>query len=319
MLAQFRQIQTDFFQELKRRGRSENTIKNYRTDLECFNQFLGQQNDQLDLNNFSLREVNGYDQFLHGKYNSDNSRRRRIQTLRLFFDYLLENSFIGSNPVRELGTSPKFLDIPRPALLIDIKTLWTHLLTQKPSDNQLDQLILERNQLLLCLIFGAGLTVSDLANLRVQDFLQSKDGRRVLITRERRDPYTIPLPSIFNKLIPKYLELLDKKKTDYGLAFDQFFFNANPHRILAGGLSPRGIELLLEEYRRQLKIELTAKNIRQACIFCWMCEGKRDGQIKEWLGVAPSYSLKMYRDFQQEHLYNNTFLEDLYSAYIYHH
>lgn len=316
MLNRLRQIQSDFFQELSRRGRSENTIKNYRTDLECFNQYLLALNPVFDLHNFSLKEVTGYGQFLQMRYNSDNSRRRRVQTLRIFFDYLMEKGMISSNPVRELGTSPKFLDIPRPALLIDIKTLWTHLLLTQKDSSGLEKLIILRNQLLLSLIFCGGLTVSDLSGLLVSGILQSKDGMRVLITRERRDPYSIPLPSIISKILESYIPLLDQLKNLYGIDFPQLLFNANPHRILSGGLSPRGIELILEEYRKTLEINLTPKNIRQACIFCWMTSGKRDGQIKEWLGVAPSYGLGNYRNFQKEYLYTDTFLEDLHRSYL---
>lgn len=313
---QLNQLQSDFFQELKKRGRSENTVKNYRTDLECFNLFLKEQNPHYDIAQFSLKEVTNYGLFLQAKYQADNSRRRRVQTLRIFFDFLLEKGIIGSNPVRELGTSPKFLDIPRPAPLIDIKTLWTHLLTQEKESEELEKLSIMRNQLILVLIYCGGLTVSDLSQLSQHSILRDKDGLRVLITRERRDPYTIPLPPIMEVLLKKYSDLLMNKKQQFGMDFSQLLFNANPHRILSGGLSPRGIELILEEYRRQLDINITPKNIRQACIFCWMTDGKRDGQIKEWLGVAPSYGLKHYRDFQQEHLYTARFLEDLYHAYL---
>lgn len=315
MLTKFKEIQDDFINELGRKGRSQNTLKNYKTDLECFNQFLEKQSKVIDLDKFNLKEMNGYDLYLQTRYPADNSRRRRIQTLRIFFDYLVEKSLVDSNPVRELGTSPKFLDIPRPAGLIDLKTLWTHMVTIEAGNADLEQLLLLRNQLMLCFIYGAALSVAELGKLKEVDILNSKEQLRVLITKERRDPYSIPLPQICKTLLPLYLELLHKKKSEYGLSFEELFFNANPHRILSGGLSPRGIEIVLEEYRKKLKIEITAKNIRQACIFCWMTEGKRDGQIKEWLGVAPSYSLKMYRDFHLEHLYSSDFLEDLYFAY----
>ena len=33
-------LQQEFLSELELKGRSKNTLKNYRTDLECFNQYL---------------------------------------------------------------------------------------------------------------------------------------------------------------------------------------------------------------------------------------------------------------------------------------
>ncbi len=309
------QLEDAFFQLLKNKGRSENTLKNYRTDLECFNQYLFGLNPDFDIKNFSLTEMKDYGNYLQGKYTSDNSRRRRIQALRIFFDFLVGEEIITSNPVREIPTSPKFLDIPRPTPFIEVKALWTHLLTTEKGKMELEKLTLIRNQLIFLFIYGAGLKVSDLANLSREHIFIDKKGPRVLISHPKRDPYTIPLPPVFEEVYKSYTPLLESKKKESLLLFNQVMFNANPHKILSGGLSPRGIELVLEDLRKRLEINLTPKSLRQACIFKWLTQGRPEGVIKEWLGMAPSYSLKNYRDFKDEFLYNETFLSDLYNYY----
>ena len=299
--------QTGFLEGLKGRGRSFNTIKNYRTDLECFNQFISSFRDSIDLSDFSIPLIEEYGSFLYKKYSSDNSRRRRVQTLRMFCDYLTLKGILSNNPVRELRPSPKFQDIPRPALLMDVKTLWMHLINEIKGKKGLQKLIFQRNQIIFLLIYGGGLKVSDLENLKMVDIIL-EDNPRVIITPPKRDPYSVPLPQIFRIVFNSYIESLNK----YGWGQEHLLFNANPYKILSGGISPRGLEKVFEEARNKLLIGPTPKSLRQACIFKWLHAGHSDGLIKEWMGVAPSYSLRPYKDFMEKYYYNEEFLVDLF-------
>ena len=309
-------LEKEFLQRLES-GRSINTIKNYKTDLECFNRFLKNTQNNLKIDHFTIVEITDYDRYLHHKYKSDNSRRRRIQTLRIFFDFLVEKQIFPNNPVRKLPTSPKFLDIPRPTSFIDIKTLWVQLLEESRSDHPMNKLLAMRNQLLVLMIYGAGLKVSDMSKLKADQLFIKPDEVRVLVTTNaKRDPYTVPLPNIFATIYPEYLQLLESLKKESNIQFDEVLFNANPYRILSGGLSARGIEVVLEELRKKLDIVLTPKSLRQACIFKWLHQRISESLIKEWLGLTPSYCLKSFRETMNDHVYGEEFLEELYKHYI---
>jgi site-specific recombinase XerD len=308
---QLETLQEQFFRDLKLKGRSINTLKNYRTDLECFNGFLRNQEHTTPLAKFNLAEVQSYGEYLDHRYSSDNSRRRRVQALRLFFDFLVQEKIFSSNPVRKLPTSPKFLDRPRPTPFIDVKTFWHSLLEESRVKDSLPKLTAMRHQVIFLLIYEGGLKVSDLAGLK-QSQLFLNDEPRVLIDHPRRDPYTIALPQYFKNICEEYLTLLKHQQKKDKQSFDQVLFNANPHRILSGGLSSRGLEMIFEDYRKRLLITLTPKSLRQACIFRWLAEGHSDSLIKEWLGLAPSYSLKPYHDHRPEIAYTSEALEDIY-------
>ncbi|RLA64446.1 MAG: hypothetical protein DRQ88_03635 [Epsilonproteobacteria bacterium] len=303
----FRNHQLGFLEGLKDLGRSFNTIKNYRTDLECFNKFIQSFRDSITLGDFNIPLVEEYGDFLHKKYSSDNSKRRRVQTLRMFCDYLTAKGILSNNPVRKLRPSPKFQDIPRPAPLIDIKTLWVHLLKEDKASKGLQQLIHKRNQIIFLLIFGGGLKVSDLESLKTANIIIDEKPR-VIINHPKRDPYSVPLPQIFRVVFNSYLESLNS----FGWGQDYLLFNANPYKILSGGISPRGLEKVFEEARNKLLIGLTPKSLRQACIFSWLHQGHTDGLIKEWMGVAPSYGLRSYKDFMDKHYYKDEFLVELF-------
>lgn len=305
-------LQADFYHILEHKGRSLNTLKNYKTDLECFNTFLERHGQSINLERFDLSFVQEYGSYLQRRYNSDNSRRRRVQALRMFFDHLVEHGHLSTNPVRKIPTSPKFLDIPRPTPFVDVKTLWIYLLEEEKQRGDLARLVALRNQVIMLLVFGGGLKVSDLAVLEESHIMVSDEGSRVLISHPKRDPYTVGLPQIFAPIYHSYHELLEKFKSKEDHSFKHLLFNANPYRILSGGLSPRGLEVVFEEIRKRLLITLTPKSLRQACIFKWLHQGHAEGLIKEWMGVAPSYSLKGYKEHQSQYLYHEDFLEEYY-------
>src|SRR5690606_19723719 len=106
----------------------------------------------------------------------------------------------------------------------------------------------------------------DIAKLSFSSVLKDKNGYRVLVEHPKRDPYSIPLPEIFNKDFQLYKTKLEERQAFEELDIGELLFNANPYRILSGGLSPRGTELFFEELRRELKTNMTAKSLRQSCI-----------------------------------------------------
>ena len=307
-------LEQKFFDLLRAQGKSANTLKNYRTDLQCFNLYLIENQKSLDISKYAIEEIQEYGKYIQNRYSSDNSRRRRIQALRIFFDFLVSEGIVPGNPVRKLPTSPKFLDIPRPSSFANIKTLWSHLLEESNNPHKMTQLLARRNQVISLLIFGAGLKVSDISKLKL-DHITLGDTPRVLVTPQKRDPYTVELPNIFNTVYKNYLALLTGAKEEGKLVFDNVLFNANPHRILSGGLSARGLEIIFEELRKKLLLEMTPKSLRQACIFKWLHAEKADNLIKQWMGVAPSYSLKLYKEHMHKHIYSDGFLEEMFHNY----
>lgn len=307
-------LQQDFLSRLAQEGKSQNTLKNYKTDLECFNQYLRDKkpDSQWTLAQLENSHVWAYGEYLQARYRSDNSRRRRVQALRRFFDYLVSRELFNSNPVKKIPPSPKFLDIPRPTSFVDLKTLWQELLRQAMDSDPMNSLVAKRNTVAVSLIFGAGLRVSDLAQL-TRKHISSGENPRVLVTPQKRESYSVPLFKSFSLIYRDYIQQLDQQKTALGNEF--VFFNANAHRILASGLSARGLELVFEDYKKRLLIELTPKSLRQACIFKWLHQQHSDALIREWMGVSPSYSLKLYKDHLEQHFYREEALDEIFEEF----
>ena len=71
--------------------------------------------------------------FLEKKYSSINSRRRKLQTLRLFFDFLVENEAYPENPIKKIASAPKSLLPPAPTTYPEIFMAVDALKKQKES------------------------------------------------------------------------------------------------------------------------------------------------------------------------------------------
>lgn len=287
--------QGQFLKDLQSQGKSPNTLKNYRADLQAFNKFLTERSRPLTLKSFPLPQALEYQGYLEATYGSPNSIRRRVQALRLYFDFLVVKHAWPDNPIKQMAVAPKVLDRPAPVPFKDLIRWKNHLEERAKNSKGLERLSALRNLMVLRLIYEAGLKVSDLARLELSDMLEEKKGMRVLVRPDKRDPYSIPVSLELKKFFQEYREALQKAWPDK----DEptfVLFNANPHRILGGALSPRGTELVFEEARRSLKIDITARNLRQACVFRWMCLQITPSQIKEWLGVAPDYDMGLYVD-----------------------
>ena len=303
----FEQLEKRFLQSLSRKGRSSNTIKNYRTDLGCFRRYLEDKRHSLKLSTLKPRHIEYYGDYVQQNYKSDNSKRRRIQSLRLFFDYLVKRKIYPSNVVRRLSPSPKFVDVPRPPKPRDVERLWGHLLRECDTDEPLQKAIAWRNVILFLLIYGGGLKVSELAHLEKRQIRSSRSSSRILLIPEKGNPHTVPLPDIFHQVFSLYKKHLRPFKKP---VFKEILFNANIYAILSGGLGPRGVEVIFENWRNLLGIDsLTPKSLRQACIVTWLGQDVPAGTIKEWLNLAPSYGLAPYEHCLEKHSFRRNFLQ----------
>jgi site-specific recombinase XerD len=303
------ETQKAYIDALAHSGKSFNTLKNYKTDLNIFNNFLLSKNRDLILNGLTSSEVQEYNKYLEDKYNSPNSIRRRVQALRMYFDFLIGQKLAEENPIKKMLVAPKVVDLPKPFPFHMVKKLVTHIENCINKSSGHEALLHHRNLLLAHLIYSAGLKVSDVERLYLSHINLVDDTYRILIAPEKRDPYTVSLEKSFNQVFENYQKLLTTQKSKDKIEFDNLLFNGNPFKILKGGLSARGMEVIFKELTKALDSQVTAKSLRQACVFKWISQGVPESRIKEWMGVQPKYSLAPYKNLLKERPQDYTFME----------
>lgn len=156
--------QKSFLKSLELQGKSFNTVKNYKTDLNIFNTYLINKGRDLIINEVTITEISEYGEYLKNKYNSPNSIRRRVQALRIFFDYLIREEIFDHNPVKKMLVQPKVVDLPKPTPFKIAKALKEQLQSSADNEKGHVQLLAQRNIILFDLIYG-GLKVSDIERL----------------------------------------------------------------------------------------------------------------------------------------------------------
>lgn len=137
------------------KGLSLNTIDAYRRDLGDFLDFCCTKGVE-ELNSIERTHVNSYILMLHDKKYTATSVTRKIASLRGFFKWLSANEICPKNPVLTLE-QPK---IPRKL---------PKIMTVEEISEMLSKDLTKTEKVILELLYGCGLRVSELVNLKLND------------------------------------------------------------------------------------------------------------------------------------------------------
>ncbi|MBI5589072.1 MAG: site-specific tyrosine recombinase XerD [Deltaproteobacteria bacterium] len=167
------------------KGLSANTLDSYKGDLKRFADFLETVGIQ------SLCEVDSPVILKHliGLRDSGmgpRSRARHLVTLRGFFKYLMQEKILEQNPARRLDLPKSGLKLPDVLSVQEISQLLSMPNSHKPAGI--------RNAAMLELMYAAGLRVSELVTVKIQDV--NLDGCCVRVfgkgAKERMVPFGQP-------------------------------------------------------------------------------------------------------------------------------
>lgn len=176
------------------RGLSDNTLENYVYDIKRLIHFI-KDPEQRDLQPFNLSSETVQAFIYHiSKELKPRSQARIISGLRSFFDYLIFENLRTNNPV-DLIEAPKLgMKLPDTLSIADIDSIITAIDLTKPQG--------ERNRAMLEVLYGCGLRVSELINLKISD-LFFEEGF-IKITGKGNKERLVPIGKITIKYITLY-------------------------------------------------------------------------------------------------------------------
>ena len=153
------QILSEYLEFLEiEKGLAENTLDAYRTDLNAFFDFCS----DTDIDKIQRTGINSYIRNLHEKHYSPTSIMRKTASLRGFFKWANSNGIIKDNPAITLEQPKIPQKLPKVMTIEEVNILLNQNLTN------LQRVIAE-------LLYGCGLRVSELVNLKTNDYdLNSK-------------------------------------------------------------------------------------------------------------------------------------------------
>lgn len=193
------------------KGLSQNTLEAYRRDLGSFLDFCTERSVN-SLQEVQRADINAYVLKLHDEKYTTTSVLRKIASLRGFFKWLCANDICYSNPALTLEQPKLAKRLPKVMTVQEIETI-------------LNQDLSKIQKVVLELLYGCGLRVSELAGLRVNDI--NIKGKYLECTGKGSKERLVPLGKKAAAALKKYLPERDFTMQKYNIASKNLLINEN--------------------------------------------------------------------------------------------
>ena len=185
------------------RGLSINSIKSYEYDLNLFKNFI--QSNKMSDTPFNCRPET-VKNYLYNNLSNKKSRSqaRSISAIKSYFNYLIFEGHIKKSPISDIE-SPK-LEKKLPEVLTELE------IEKLIKSFDLQQNFGQRNRTIIEVLYGTGIRVSELVNLKLSNIF-FKENIIKIIGKGNKERF-VPLGKIATIEIRKYLKIRDKSIID---------------------------------------------------------------------------------------------------------
>ena len=202
------------------RGLSRNSIKSYSYDIQNLLRYIKKYKSKLSLTQCDTKFMQEFIYKISKNINS-RSQARLLSSLKSFFNYLVFEGYNKTSPM-ELIESPKIVN-----KLPDVLSIEEIELLIKNSELSKNHGI--RNSAILETLYGSGLRVSELINLKISDI--HYDEKLLLIQGKGNKQRLVPLGTMCESKISNYVDnfrILKKIKKNSN---DIVFLNRNGKKL----------------------------------------------------------------------------------------
>lgn len=277
----------EFINYLKvQKNYSDYTVINYEKDLEEYNEFL--KNKKFDYNNMDYKKCMDYLIYLDERKYKKNSVSRKLSSLRTFYKFLVLNDYSENNPFLLIKSPKKEKKIPRFINYQGIEEIFD-ISDIKTMEGQREKVILE-------VLYGSGIRVSELVNIRLKDIDFSN--KTILIfgkgSKERIVPFgEYALEAINNYLNDGREKYLNNKTSEY------LIVGKNEEK-----LTTRRIEQIIDALikKTSIKMNITPHMFRHTFATHLLDNGCELIAVQELLGHESLSSTEIYTHVSNEHL-----------------
>ena len=286
-----------FLDSLRTRNASPNTIRSYGKDLELFVKHMAQDGKAVPaFNKITRLMIREFLAHGRGRGLTQATLARRLSSLRTFFDYLVREEGLASNPARSVA-APK---IPKKLPTVMTAEETNRLVDQVQYDSKRDRSPAKviRDRLIFELLYGTGLRVSELVGLNVNDFDRAE--RWIKVRGKGRKERQLPYGVKAEAALDRHLE--ERAKLEPPPEMRALFL----HRW--GGalrrLTARSVNSILKKYAKALSGDpsLHPHSLRHAFATHLLSEGADLRAIQELLGHASLSTTQRYTQLSIDQL-----------------
>ncbi len=236
----------DFNKYLVSKDFSSNSVSSYLIDIKKFIDYLKKEYDIL-IEQTTKGMILTYLVNLQKEGKSTATISRNISSLKIFFNFLINNKVIANNPVIAIHSPKQIKKIPEILTIEQINSL-----LNLPDENSFKG---SRDGAILELFYSSGIKVSELIKLEIKDINFSASFVYIDGKKER----IIPLGKIAEERIKHYLNNYRSQKAPKESQY--VFINFNGHPI-----TRQGIWKILKFYQKKLDIgkELSPQILRNS-------------------------------------------------------
>ena len=192
------------------KGLSENTIEAYRNDVKKLYDYLEER--KILITSVRYEDLLLFMEQLHVLGISARSQARVVSGIKSFFQYLQMERIITADPSELLETPKTGMHLPQVLTVQEVETLIGSFNEGKAED--------QRNRAIFEVLYGCGLRVSELVNLKISQVYM--DEEFILVEGKGNKQRLVPLSVPARKAISLYLydrNRLDIKKGNEDILF----------------------------------------------------------------------------------------------------
>lgn len=187
---------------------SEYTIKSYSADISTFISYC--KNNKIDKYKITYKEIKGYLSSMFDLKYTGTTISRHISALRTFYNFLYRKKLVDKNVFLFISLPKKEKKLPKYMTYEDINILFN----QPDITSPLGQ----RNRLIIELLYGTGIRISELCNIKLKDI--SFDDRSIRILGKGSKERIVYYGNTCADILELYLSegriiLLNNKHNDY--------------------------------------------------------------------------------------------------------
>lgn len=185
---------------------SDNTVRSYEQELNQYQAFI---QDKCDLLKIDHQVVKDYLVYLNQKYQNKNTISKKLTTIRAFYQYLVREEIITSNPYAEINNPKKDKKLPR-----FVKQDQLDKMFQVPD---MKTPLGQRNRLILEMLYATGIRVHELVTIKLKDIDFSNQTIKILGkgSKERIVVFGHICNDVLNTYLKAGYQILNKKNSDY--------------------------------------------------------------------------------------------------------
>jgi len=275
----------DFLEYLNKiRKYSNNTIINYEFDINLFNEFLSKK--KLSFKNVEYKDILEFVNYLKDSYKST-SINRILSSLRTYYNYLLKNNLVKSNPFNVINSLKKEKKLPEYFKYNE----YIELIDSIDVSNNLGI----RNKCLFEILLCTGCRVNELVNIKLNDI--DINLREIKVLGKGKKERIVYIGSYAIDSLKEYLNirdfLLKNKNNNY------LFLNH-----LGNKLTTRGIRDIIDKIllNSSLKLKITPHTFRHSFATMLLKEGCDLKSVQELLGHVSLSTTSIYTHITNEEL-----------------